>query len=601
MLQLALKTSIENRLNALQGDGGTMPLAGTVERDQGPEKAALAQQFRGSVPPVLLFVGASYAVFSGTIFLNTREAWATPLWAATMALGLMMAGAGWMVRRRPLSEAVVQALAGGLAVLAGAHTLLIIGLSGEPELVSYLAMLLAGAGYFLLPRHLLAILQASAVVGWVLVARDLGISYAGAPAGLLAAGIAVGWAANVMRTRHIRGRVLASAAVQDTLQASEERFRSLAETAKDGILLLDGEGRLTYLNPAGLTLFGLRAHEVPGRFLSPHLGSEATSPEALLGTRELAAQRRDGTTFPAELSLARTERDGQVAYTGVLRDVTERKRALEATQKASAREAEVDHLREMNEFKTRFLNMAAHELNTPLTPLRLQLHLLKAEQMGPLNEKQGKAVALLDRNVARLSGLVGELLEVARLQSGRLRLQMQPISLDEVVDEVIESFGEAVRRVGISLTYAGHQNLTVQADRNRMTQVLFNLVSNAVKFTPAGGRVTVDATDKGSHIEVSVSDTGLGLTREQQSRLFQPFSQVHDPMAITASGTGLGLYICKGLVEAQGGQISVSSPGAAQGSTFRFTLPAAEAHAVRAAVVKPADEDPIVRRLRELI
>src|SRR5687768_14227025 len=119
-----------------------------------------------------------------------------------------------------------------------------------------------------------------------------------------------------------------------------------------------------------MTLFGLRASEVPGRFLSQHLGGDATSPQALLGTRELTAQRRDGVSFPAELSLARTERDGDVAYTGVLRDITERKRAVEATQKASAREAEVDHLREMNEFKTRFLNMAAHELNTPLTPLR---------------------------------------------------------------------------------------------------------------------------------------------------------------------------------------------------------------------------------------
>ena len=578
-----------------------MPGAGMLQRERGPEGAALAQQFRGSVPPVLLFVGAFYAVFSGTIFLNNREPWATPLWAATMALGLLMAGTGWFVRKRSPPDLAVQALAGGLAVLAALHVLLLIDVANEPELVSYLAMMLAGAGYFLLPRHLLAILHATAVAGWVVVARQLDAPLAGSSGGLLAAGIAVGWAANVMRSRHIRGRVQASAIVQDNLHASEERFRSLAETAKDGILLLDSEGRLTYLNPAGMNLFGLRAQEVPGRFLSQHLGAEATSPQALLGTRELSAQRRDGSSFPAELSLARTERDGHVAYTGVLRDVTERKRAQEATQKASAREAEVDHLREMNEFKTRFLNMAAHELNTPLTPLRLQLHLLKAEQMGPLNDKQGKAVALLDRNVARLSGLVGELLEVARLQSGRLRLQLQPLSLDDVVDEVIESFGEAARRVGISLTYAGHQNLTVQADRNRMTQVLFNLVSNAVKFTPAGGRVTVDAVDKGSHVEVSVADTGLGLTREQQSRLFQPFSQVHDPMAITASGTGLGLYICKGLIEAQGGVISVSSPGAAQGSTFRFTLPTAEAHAVRAPVAKPADEDPIVRRLRELI
>src|SRR5688572_28888520 len=111
-----------------------MPVAGMEQRDRGPERAALAQQFRGSVPPVLLFVGAFYAVFSGTIFLNTRETWATPLWAATMALGLLMAGSGWYVRKRNPSDLVVQVLAGLLSVLTASHVLLIIALAGEPEL-----------------------------------------------------------------------------------------------------------------------------------------------------------------------------------------------------------------------------------------------------------------------------------------------------------------------------------------------------------------------------------------------------------------------------------------------------------------------------------
>ncbi len=579
-----------------------MPGMGAMQAASLTERQALAAQFRASVPPVLLFVGGVYAVFSGAIFLNTRASWAPPFWALTAGLGLALAGAGAMLRRRPqVADDVVMAAATVGCLMLVVHDLVLVALTQDPGQASYMCMLLAGVGYVLLPRWPLALVHATAMAGWLTVTHMLDVAVVSQGTALVVGGTAIGWGANVMRTRHVVLRLRASQAASSDLQASELRFRSLAETAQDGILLLDGQGRITYLNPAGLRLFGLRANEAPGRYLSQHLGGDATQPEALLGTREVSVQRRDGTSFPAELSLARTERDGDVAFTGVLRDVTERKKAQIAHQQASAREAEVDRLREMNEFKTRFLNMAAHELNTPLTPLRLQLHLLKAEQMGPLTEKQAKAVSLLDRNVTRLSGLVGELLEVARLQSGRLRLQLQPMALDEVIDEVIESFGEASRRVGINLSYAGHQGLTVQADRNRMTQVLFNLVSNAVKFTPAGGRVVVDAVDKGSHVEVSVTDTGLGLSPEQQTRLFQPFSQVHDPMMITASGTGLGLYICKGLVEAQGGHITVSSSGPGQGSTFRFTLPSAEALPARPPVAKPADEDPLVRRLRELI
>jgi PAS domain S-box-containing protein len=580
-----------------------MALLGPLQPRSDADHSALASQFRASVPPVFLFVGIFYAVFSGAIFLGDPASWKALMWGVTAALGLTLAAVGRALRTHQMSDTALVSLAAGFAVALVWHDLAIIFLASDAGQASFVAMLLAGTGYFIVDRRALAAAHLASAAGWVVAARAIGEPLMGSGTGFFAAGIIVGWAANLMRTRIILGHVQATMAASGDLQASEERFRSLAETAQDGILLLDDQGRITYLNPAGLRLFGLKPHEAAGRFLSQHLGAEATSPTALLGTHEMTAQRRDGATFAAELSLARTERDGKVAFTGVLRDVSERKKAQAATQEAVAREAEVGRLREMNEFKTRFLNMAAHELNTPLTPLRLQLHLLKAEQMGPLSEKQAKAIALLDRNVTRLSGLVGELLEVARLQSGRLRLQLSPVSLDEIVDEVLESFGEAARRVGIALSYAGHQGLVAQADRNRTTQVLFNLVSNALKFTPAGGRVTVEADDHGDRIEVAVTDTGLGLTPEQQSRLFQPFNQVHDPMAVTVSGTGLGLYICKGLVEAQGGQVSVSSAGPGLGSTFRFTLPTAQAQAaaVRPEVAKPADQDPLVRRLRELI
>ncbi|MHB1261421.1 MAG: sensor histidine kinase [Thermoplasmatota archaeon] len=573
------------------------------------ERELMASAARASLPPVLLFVGAVYVVFSGTIFFylsGTQAAW---LWAATAGVGLLLVGVGLLVRRGDVPVPDLHLGSMGLAALVVAHALLVLWITRDLGQTSYLMLLLIGAGSFVLLGWGLAVVDAIALAGWFAIARDLGIDPIGAQGSLVIAGIVIGGVAHVLRRRTIHKLASTKRDVLGNLEASEERFRSLAETAKDAILLLDGDGRLTYLNPAGMALFGLRPQDL-GRPAGHLLGAAGNEPSQLVGTNELLAQRKDGSTFPAELSLAATERDdGSVAYTGVLRDVTERKKAEEATQAATSREAELETLRKMNSFKTQFLNTAAHELNTPLTPLRLQLHLLKAESMGPLNERQAKAVALLDRNVTRLSGLVGEILEVARLQSGRVRLTPTRVEVDAVVDEVIESFNETARKVGVALAFEGTPGLHVHADRNRFTQVLFNLVSNALKFTPAGGSVTVDARHPGggTSVEIQVRDTGLGLSDEQMARLFQPFSQVHDPMAVPATGTGLGLYICKGLVEAQGGRITVKSPGPGRGSTFSFTLPLGGPE--QPAVARPeagpepvrAVEDPMVRRLRELI
>ena len=237
----------------------------------------------------------------------------------------------------------------------------------------------------------------------------------------------------------------------------------------------------------GSALFGLHDADLGGA--TDHLlGAAGLHPGHHVGVTDIVAKRRDGSAFPAELSLARTVLDGgQPVYTVVLRDLTERRRAAAATQAAAAQDAELENLRKMNSFKTQLLNTAAHELNTPLTPLRLQLHLLKSESMGPLNERQAKSVAVLDRNVLRLSSLVAEVLEVARLQSGRLKISPAQVDVDAVVDEVMESFDEAARRVGVALAFEGSPGLVAYADRNRFTQVLVNLVSNALKFTQAGG------------------------------------------------------------------------------------------------------------------
>ncbi len=560
------------------------------------------QQQATSAAPVLRVLGGIYVVLSGTIFLeqDVEPALAGTLWAITAVVGLGSIAAGRWVGRHALSPARLDAVCGGFGLLFIAHGLLSVWLFDDAGQSTYILTLLAAGGFFLLSRRAVATFMAASLIGWALVAGALGLPWDSRENGYVLAGAFVGIVAHLARNRSLRRTALAGSQAMTTLQASEERFRNLAETATDAILLVDATGRLTYLNPAGLKLFGLRADAAAGSFLSHLASSGGAETEPYVGTREVQGRRRDGTTFPAELSLARNQRGGEVVYTGILRDITDRQRAAAEVKAAAEREAEVDKLRAMNEFKTHFLNMAAHELNTPLTPLRLQLHLLKAGQMGDLNERQSRAVTVLDRNVLRLTGLVGEILEVARLQSGRLKLSVGPVALDEVVDEVLGSFADAARGVGVDLSFAGVQNFTVRADRNRLTQVMFNLVSNALKFTPAGGRIVVEATTRGDMVEVAVIDSGMGLGPDQIEKLFQPFVQVHDPMLVTATGTGLGLYISKGLVEAQGGTIAVTSAGPGHGCAFRFTLPASSA-AQTSVVAIALEEDPIIRRLRELI
>lgn len=567
-------------------------------------QSELLAHAQASLPPVLLVVGAIYVVLSGTVFFYSSGPRAAGLWAATAAIGVLLVAVGLRMRRTEWPLRLYDGVAASLAALVVLHAIAFLWATGDPGQSAYLLILLIGAGYFVLSPVALVAVDAVALAGWWVAAVALGIPPFGAEGGLVVAALAIGAFAHVLHRRTVVSLARTRQQVEGTLAASEQRFRSLAETAKDAILLLDDRGSLSYLNPAGMRMFGLRNADL-GRPAGHLLGAVANDPARLVGTTELVAQRKDGSTFAAELSLARGEDGGVAAFTGILRDITERKRSEEATQAAASHQAELETLRKMNSFKTHFLNTAAHELNTPLTPLRLQLHLLKGESMGALNDRQGKAVALLDRNVTRLSGLVGEILEVARLQSGRMKLNPVAVEVDAVVDEVIESFNETARKVGVTLAFEGSPGLVAVADRNRFTQVLFNLVSNALKFTPSGGSVRVHADRRNGSVEVQVRDTGLGLTAEQMGRLFQPFSQVHDPTAMPASGTGLGLYICKGLVEAQGGQIGVKSAGPGRGSTFNFTLPAARPDQlvgpVVAVVPALAEEDPMVRRLRELI
>ncbi|HVL46959.1 MAG TPA: PAS domain-containing sensor histidine kinase [Candidatus Thermoplasmatota archaeon] len=404
---------------------------------------------------------------------------------------------------------------------------------------------------------------------------------------------------------HIRARLESEADTQ-AARVAEARFRRLVEGAPDPIVILDPAGRVTLANSRADSAFGRGRGRLVGEFVGSLLAGGPGRTRALASLAEargtgdepieVTCARADGTLFDADLAASPLETAEGRFVTWIIRDTTERKR-LEAERVAGIeRMKELERLKELDEFKTLFINTAAHELGTPLTPIKLQIHVLRA---SPLSEPQDRAIRILERNVDRLSRLVGDVLEVAKLQAGRVGIERRPVDLNRVVFEAVESFHEAARQRSIRLEVRLDPDLQVEGDAKRLTQVLFNLLSNAMKFTPDGGLVEVETRRLPGQALVSVRDTGLGFTAEAASRLFQPFSQLHEPDAARRGGSGLGLYVSKGIVDLHGGHLWGESPGPGLGATFRFAVPfAAPAPVVPA--LRPRI-DSVASRARELV
>ncbi|MFO1533238.1 MAG: sensor histidine kinase [Thermoplasmatota archaeon] len=250
----------------------------------------------------------------------------------------------------------------------------------------------------------------------------------------------------------------------------------------------------------------------------------------------------------------------------------ERARRLEL-ERAQETAREVGAVRRLNELKTHFINTAAHELATPMTPIVLQLQVLRDDLEPGMTPEQRRSWQILARNLDRLRMLLQDVLDGARLQADHFSVEFGPVDLAAVADTVVAEYAETARRGKVQITCANPDPAPVRGDAKRLQQVMANLVGNAVKFTPPGGAVHVRVRTEGPGAVVEVTDTGLGVASADAARLFQPFVQVHDPRKTTVGGTGLGLYISRGIVERHGGKIGVRSAGAGQGSTFWFTVP----------------------------
>jgi signal transduction histidine kinase len=234
-----------------------------------------------------------------------------------------------------------------------------------------------------------------------------------------------------------------------------------------------------------------------------------------------------------------------------------------------------ERLKELDRLKSDFVSNVSHELRTPLTAIKGAVDLLLREVTGPLNEKQNHYLTRVRSNTQHLAGLINDLLDLSKIESGKLELTSTLVSLGGLVDDVVETLRPLAAEKAVALEASiPEMPIMVRADRHKITQVLTNLIGNAIKFTPALGKVTVSSSrDDGDWMRVAVCDTGPGISAHERGRIFDKFYQVAENGGRKPKGTGLGLAISKTLVELHGGKIWVESePG--QGSRFYFILPA---------------------------
>ena len=255
------------------------------------------------------------------------------------------------------------------------------------------------------------------------------------------------------------------------------------------------------------------------------------------------------------------------AYGGLEQKVAERTRELAIAN---------ERLMELDRLKSDFVSNVSHELRTPLTAIKGAVDLVLREVPGPLNERQAYYLMRLKSNTQHLTGLINDLLDLSKIEAGKIELNSTRVSLGGLVHEVVETFRPIAAEKPIALgVTAPEPSILVWADRDKLTQVLMNLIGNAIKFTPAEGRVTVATAGNGNGwVRISVNDTGPGIAVEETEKIFDKFYQVKVNGGQKPKGTGLGLAISKTLVELHGGRIWVESKPSG-GSTFYFTLPAA--------------------------
>lgn len=356
---------------------------------------------------------------------------------------------------------------------------------------------------------------------------------------------------------------------EEAIRASEQRIRTIINHMIVGLVIVNQDGFIESMNPAAEGIFGYRAEEIVGRhllalfsdskFFSEHNENDTMSfmetlfNQALNRIGEFDCIKKNGEDFPVELSLSELKSHEGERYMANVLDVSER--------------------REVERLKKEFVSTVSHELRTPLTSIRGSLTLLSVGAMGKLPEQAQKVVGIAERNTIRLIGLINDILDIEKLEAGKLDMVFDNTPMNDIMERSEQSVSAFAANNGVKLEFMPSDAI-VYADGDRIVQVVVNLLSNAIKFSPRDATVTVVTENAAGFVQIRVIDRGRGIPEKFKKLLFQRFQQVEASDAKKKGGTGLGLAICKGIIEQHGGQIGVESEEG-KGSTFWFRIPPA--------------------------
>jgi PAS domain S-box-containing protein len=401
--------------------------------------------------------------------------------------------------------------------------------------------------------------------------------------------------------------------------ASQQQFRLLVESVREyAIFMLDERGHVATWNVGARRIKGYTAEQIIGKHFSTFYPPDVVATGKCEYELEVAAQdgrfeeegwrvRKDGTQFWANVVISPI-RDAQgtlVGFAKVTRDLTERKRAQEEQaarqeEQAARRIAEAARqvAEEANRAKDEFLAMLGHELRNPLAPIATALQLMQMRGDGHTSREQ----QVIERQVRHMMRLVDDLLDVARITRGALDLKLEVLDLRDVLAKALELASPLLeqRRHHVRIE-APEQPVLVEADEARLTQVFGNILTNAARYTDAGGHISVEVGRDNGEVDVAVRDDGHGIAAELLPKIFDLFVQGHQDADRSVGGLGIGLTLARRLVEKQGGKIWGESAGVGKGSTFRVRLPAFDSVGHGQALPPPALQASVERVRRILV